>query len=1075
MAVNIKVQKVAKELSVGAKAIVDYLTQKNPESETSYTINSKLTTDDVKSVVSAFGNSLDPKAREDVLSKLFDSEAKEIKTSTPIAEVKEPLSTPKREEKSFELKIKGHVTLDERGNVIATPTAKTITNESTSQSIVKEDTLSKAIPNHKEKEVLAKPVANEVLEEVVNVIPKNEEPKVQAPLPDTDRVTAETTKSPNGKATSTPENIIIDPNKKQILPTSKEHHPIERSMVDDNKEKQIDHSSSKIVSKQVEISKTASSVKHNEETGSHHLADKKGIVSEQKKTASEQHIKSDIEPAEPKENKNSNFVKIEAPKLQGVTFTGQKIDVSDYSKGPKKKRNRIKGNKVDIDKEQRNASGDEAKKKGSQHNKNNQQQNLSSSRNNNNQRKKEGAGSQGNNNSQKGQNNTQNTGNTNNKQEKGRKVKRQQQLQKQQNQLQTTPEISKEDIDKRIKETMGAIQESRRSSLKQSAEYRRDKREAAKRERELKEQQEREDKTLQLTEYVTANDLSQMIDVEVNEIITLCFSLGKMISINQRMDKETIDLILEEYGYEPVYVEAQMLDMIEPEPDAEDDLKPRAPVVTVMGHVDHGKTSLLDAIRHTDVTKGEAGGITQHVGAYQVTLEDGRAITFLDTPGHEAFTAMRARGAQVTDIVIIVVAADDGVMPQTKEALSHASLAGVPIVFAINKIDKPSANPDRIKEELAQLNYLVEDWGGKYQSQEISAKSKIGIKDLLEKVLLEAEILELKANPNKRAVGTVLESTLEQGRGYTTKVLIQQGTLRVGDDILAGANYGRVKALFNEHGKNVKSVGPSEPVKVLGLNGATQAGEVFNVLASEAEVRDIANRRAQLKREQKERTQRNHSLMDLGRRIAEGQIQDLNIIVKGDMDGSVEALSDSIVKLSTEEIRVNVLHKAIGQISESDVILASASGAIIIGFQVRPGHGARRLAEEEGVEIRTYSIIYDALDDVKTAMEGMLSPELKERITANLVVKETFKIPKVGTIAGCFVEEGKISRTNKVRVIRDGVVVHTSKLASLKRFKDDAKEVVSGLECGLSIDNYNDIQVGDTIEAYEEIEVKRTL
>ncbi len=653
-------------------------------------------------------------------------------------------------------------------------------------------------------------------------------------------------------------------------------------------------------------------------------------------------------------------------------------------------------------------------------------------------------------------------------QEKGRKAKRQQQIQ-------AKPEVSQEDIQKQIKETLAQMQNQKKRSTVQAAKYRKDKREAHRREQDEMEKLQSEDRTLKLTEYVTANDLAQMINIHVNEIITLCFNLGMMVSINQRLEKDTIDLILDEYGYEPVYVEAQVLDAIQEEEDREEDLLPRAPIVTVMGHVDHGKTSLLDSIRNTDVTSGEAGGITQHVGAYSVKLKNGRKITFLDTPGHEAFTAMRARGAKVTDIVIIVVAADDGVMPQTKEAINHASLAGVPIIFAINKIDKPHANPEKIKEELAQLNYLVEDWGGKYQSQEISAKKGTGIYELLEKVLLEADILELKANPNKRAVGSVLESTMEVGRGYTTKVLIQEGTLRIGDHILAGIHHGRVKALFNERGTNVESVGPSDPVKVLGLNGAVQAGEAFNVLDTEQEVREIASKRQQLKREQRERTQRIPTLESLGQRIAEGKVQELNVIVKGDVDGSVEALSDSIVKLSTEEIRVNVIHKAVGQISDSDVILASASDAVIIGFQVRPAASARKLAENEGVEIRTYSIIYTALDDVKQAMEGMLSPEIKERITANLEVRETFKITKVGTIAGCIVRDGKISRSDKVRIIRDGIVIFSGALGSLKRFKDDVKEVGNGFECGLNIDNFNDITVGDIIEAYEEFEVKKKL
>ena len=653
-------------------------------------------------------------------------------------------------------------------------------------------------------------------------------------------------------------------------------------------------------------------------------------------------------------------------------------------------------------------------------------------------------------------------------QPKGRKAKRQKKLEQR-------PEVTQEDIQKQIKETMAAIQGRTRGGST-SAKYRKDKREERRKEARLQlEQEQLESKVLQLTEFVTPTDLSQLMDVPVNDIISFVFNMGMMVSINQRLDKDTIEMIVTEYGFEPEFVDIQMMNVIETEEDREEDLVPRAPVVTVMGHVDHGKTSLLDAIRNTDMTSREAGGITQHVGAYRVKLEDGRSITFLDTPGHEAFTAMRARGAQVTDVVIIVVAADDGVMPQTKEAISHASLAGVPIVFAINKIDREGANPDRIKEELAAMNYLVEDWGGKYQSQEISAKKGIGIHELLEKVLLEAEMLDLKANPNKNAVGSVLESTMEHGRGYTTKVLIEDGTLKVGDHIVAGSNYGRVKALFDEHGNTVTSVGPSEPVKILGLNGATASGETLNVLDTEAEVREIATKREQLHREQRERTQRIPSLMDIGRRIAEGKVQELNVIVKGDMDGSVEALSDSIEKLSTDEVRVNVIYKAVGQITESDVSLAAASNAVIIGFQVRPAQGARRVAEEEGVEIRTYSIIYDALDDVKTAMEGMLSPEMRETVTANLEVRDTFKISKVGTIAGCFVLDGKISRSDKVRVIRDGVVIHTGELASLQRYKDDAKEVTAGLECGVNIAGLDDIRTGDIIEAYREVAVKRTL
>lgn len=638
-------------------------------------------------------------------------------------------------------------------------------------------------------------------------------------------------------------------------------------------------------------------------------------------------------------------------------------------------------------------------------------------------------------------------------------------------------EVSEEDVQKQIKETLARLTNKSNKSNK-GAKYRRDKRDAAvRREHELQEQEERESKVLKLTEFVTANDLANMMDVPVTEVIGTCMSIGIMVSINQRLDAETINIVAEEFGFKTEYVSADVVEAIKADEDEdnEEDWVPRPPIVTVMGHVDHGKTSLLDNIRNANVIAGEAGGITQHIGAYNVKLPNGRRITFLDTPGHEAFTAMRARGAKVTDIAIIIVAADDSVMPQTVEAINHASAAGVPIVFAINKIDKPHANPDKIKEELANMNYLVEDWGGKYQSQEISAKKGIGVEELLDKVLLEADLLDLKANPKRRAVGSIIESSLDKGRGYVSTVLVENGTLKMGDIVLAGTHHGRIKAMFNERNQRVTEAGPSEPVLILGLDGAPQAGDTFNVLETEQEAREIANRREQLQRELGLRTQKMLTLDDIGRRIAVGNFQELNVIVKGDVDGSVEALSDSLIRLSTEEIQVNVIHKAVGQISESDVVLAAASNAVIIGFQVRPSQQARRSAEKEGVEIRLYSIIYDAIEDVKSAMEGMLSPEIKEEITANVEVLQVFKISKVGSVAGCMVKEGKIKRTNKVRVIRDGIVIHTGELGSLKRFKDDAKDVVAGQDCGLNINNFNDIQVGDIIEAYEETEVKKTL
>ncbi len=634
-------------------------------------------------------------------------------------------------------------------------------------------------------------------------------------------------------------------------------------------------------------------------------------------------------------------------------------------------------------------------------------------------------------------------------------------------------EVSEEDVQRQMKETLARLTNK---PQKKGAKWRREKREAF-REEERAEAAEAaaESKVLKLTEFVTANDLASMMNVPINKVIGTCMSLGVMVSINQRLDAETINMVAEEFGFKTEYESADVAEQIHEEEDKPEDLVPRPPVVTVMGHVDHGKTSLLDHIRNANVIAGEAGGITQHIGAYNVKLKNGRRITFLDTPGHEAFTAMRARGAKVTDIVIIIVAADDAVMPQTKEALNHASAAGVPIVFAINKIDKPGANPDKIKEELANLNYLVEDWGGKYQSQDISAKKGTGVAELLDKVLLEADMLDLKANPNRKATGSIIESSLDKGRGYVATLLVDNGTLHVGDIILAGTHYGKVKAMFNERNQRIQEAGPSSPALVLGLNGAPTAGDKFNVMDTDQEARQIANKREQLQRELGLRTQKRVTLEDIGRRKALGDFHELNVIVKGDVDGSIEALSDSLIKLSTPEVQVNVIHKAVGAITESDVTLAAASDAYIIGFQVRPSADAKRLAAQEGVDIRIYSIIYDAIEEVKSAMEGMLAPDIKEEVIGSVMVKEVYHISKVGTIAGALVTEGKIKRGCKVRVIRDGIVRYTGALASLKRFKDDAKEVTSGFECGLSVVGYNDIEPNDIIEAFEEVEVQKTL
>ncbi len=681
------------------------------------------------------------------------------------------------------------------------------------------------------------------------------------------------------------------------------------------------------------------------------------------------------------------------------------------------------------------------------------------SQNNGNQQKKNKGGNQ------QPQNNQQNQGSGKNRKRK--------------NQPKQEPilvEQSEEEVAKQVRETLARLTAGKNASFGKGAKYRREKREniRAGMEAEL-EQQEQESKILKLTEFVTANELASMMNVPVTQVIGTCMSLGVMVSINQRMDKETIDLVADEFGFQTEYVSADVSEAVQEEADDEADLVPRAPIVTVMGHVDHGKTSLLDYIRKTNVIAGEAGGITQHIGAYNVKLDDGRHITFLDTPGHEAFTAMRARGAQVTDIAIIIIAADDDIMPQTKEAINHAVAAGVPIVFAINKIDKPAANPEKIKEHLAQMNFLVEDWGGKYQSQDISAKKGIGVPELMEKVLLEAEMLDLKANPNRKATGSIIESSLDKGRGYVATLLCSNGTLKMGDILLAGTNYGRIKAMFNERGQRIKEIGPAQAATILGLNGAPQAGDTFHVMDSDQEAREIASKREQLQREQGIRTQHHLTLDEIGRRIEQGGFQELNVIVKGDVDGSIEALSDSLIKLSTEKIAVNVIHKAVGQISENDVSLAAASDAIIVAFQVRPSAQARKAAEQQGVEIRTYSIIYDAIEEVKEAMEGMLAPELKEEVTAQLEVRQVFHISKVGTVAGAYVIDGKVSRTNKARIIRDGIVIHTGAIDALKRFKDDVKEVSTNFECGISLVNYSDIREGDTIETFQEIEVKAKL
>lgn len=744
-----------------------------------------------------------------------------------------------------------------------------------------------------------------------------------------------------------------------------------------------------------------------------------------------------------------------APRMQGPKVVG-KIDLSalNQSTRPKKKTKEEKRNeRINKEKARQGANADGEKRKRKRIGK--EKVDIEKSV----QQQSQGGGNQKRGNQQNAANaQNANAGKRNKKDKNKRPFK---------------AEVSEEDVQRQMKETLARLTNK---PQKKGAKWRREKREAF-REEERAEAAEAaaESKILKLTEFVTANDLAAMMNVPINKVIGTCMSIGVMVSINQRLDAETINIVAEEFGYKTEYESADVAEQIHEEEDNPEDLESRPPVVTVMGHVDHGKTSLLDHIRNANVIAGEAGGITQHIGAYNVKLKNGRRITFLDTPGHEAFTAMRARGAKVTDIVIIIVAADDAVMPQTVEALNHASAAGVPIIFAINKIDKPGANPDKIKEELANLNYLVEEWGGKYQSQDISAKKGIGVAELLDKVLLEADMLELKANPHRKATGSIIESSLDKGRGYVATLLVDNGTLHVGDIILAGTHYGKVKAMFNERNQRIQEAGPSSPALILGLNGAPTAGDKFNVMDTDQEARQIANKREQLQRELGLRTQKRFTLEDIARRKALGEFHELNVIVKGDVDGSIEALSDSLLKLSTPEVQVNVVHKAVGAISESDVTLAAASNAYIIGFQVRPSADAKRLAAQEGVDIRIYSIIYDAIEEVKSAMEGMLAPDIKEEVIGNVMVKEVYHISKVGTIAGAMVMDGKIKRNCKVRVIRDGIVRHTGALASLKRFKDDVKEVTNGFECGLSIVGYNDIMPDDMLEAFEEVEVQKSL
>lgn len=1014
MAVGQRLSKVARELNVGISTITEFLNKKGVEMDANP--NTKVSDDIVGLLKNEFRQDLNVKKASE---ELIDRKAKEKKEAVTIEDIQEEheevseVELTTRVSKNVDVKVVGKIDLNKPAPGKPEPKKEAPKTEPVKEKMPEPAPVKAETPKETPKAVAAEKV--EKAEKVEEKKPVKHKPKIEHIPVRVDKP---------AEAPKVVGKIDLDAGKKDK----------DKEIKKENKTLAGEKRQEKPAAPKVEVPKkmteTTAESKHQEVK-----------ASQPEKTAEQPKV---VEARQSKSSDSSdNFMPTKVKKLSGPTVVG-KIElpadrIGDDRKNKKKKRKRIKKDKERVNinaaanKSAQNAGTGNTPNKAGQHN------------------------------GDRTQNHNKPAQQQPNRKRAPLKVKKRP----------VRAEVSEEDVAKQIKDTLARLTSKGKSK---ASRHRRDKRDLASiRHQEELDRQDEEKKILRVTEFVTANEMANLMEVQVNQIIASCMSLGLFVSINQRLDAETITLVGEEFGYKVEFISVGVAEAINEEVDAPEDLLERPPIVTVMGHVDHGKTSLLDYIRKSDVTAGEAGGITQHIGAYGVKLDNGRQITFLDTPGHEAFTAMRARGAQVTDIAIIIIAANDNVMPQTIEAINHASAAGVPIVFAISKIDVPGANPDRVRESLANMNYLVEDWGGKYQCQEISAKHGTNVKQLLEKVLLEADLLELKANPNKPAIGNVIESTLDKGRGYVATLLVQAGTLKVGDLVLSGSHYGHVKAMFNERNQRVDSVGPSEPVLVLGLNGAPQAGEKFNVMENERETKDIATKRQQIQREQGMRAQKHITLDEIGRRIAIGNFQELNLIVKGDVDGSIEALSDSVIKLSTEEIQVNVIHKAVGGISESDIMLAAASNAIVIGFQVRPSISARRLAEREEIDIRLYSIIYDAIEEIKAAMEGMLSPEIKEQIVSTVEVRETFKITKVGTIAGCMVKEGKIKRSSKVRVIRDGIVIYSGDLGSLKRFKDDVKEVASGFECGLNINNFNDIKVGDLVEAYEEIEVSRKL
>lgn len=1091
---SIKLFSLAKELNIGVSTLTGLLRSKGREVEENNP-NVRIDNKDLDVILAEY----EGKVSQEVLQRVRKKFIKEKKSTTkqveeapkeePVqpketeeAPKEEALVDPIAEIEKPELKILGKIDVDAAG----TPEAKVVSADTqvvsanakaheepkavTTETNTKQPTDSKESTTEKEQTKVAKEAAKEEQKEAA-AESKQAETKDQ-PLSNTSRQTSETSKASNAHSTSStnqnkttvPKESLHDGKSSSDRATaSSDVSPQSTRSKAEPKQEEQKTTGSRSASSSSEAKDTPSqpkdtpsqgkgtssqkeSASRSSEVGTQSNDTKQAPSKEQKggKKESNKTVQSATPSNKKDDDEEVEIFRINSSVPQNEIKVVGKIDLSAFDSGSrsrkkkdrtgdnKQRRRRVKQNAVDIK--------SEAAK-------------VTDKQGGNRERRSSGSGSE------------QSNKHNDRRKSKGR------------NRSVPKVEVTDEDVQRQVKETLARLT-NKKSSFGRAAKMRRDKRDAARQaaeeahDRTLQEQQ-----ILKLTEYVTVSDLANMMDVPVNDVISTCMSIDMMVSINQRLDADTIKIVAEEFGFETEFVSANVVEAIEAdaEEDNPEDLVPRVPIVTVMGHVDHGKTSLLDNIRKANVIAGEAGGITQHIGAYNVTLQNGRKITFLDTPGHEAFTAMRARGAQITDIAIIVIAADDQVMPQTVEAINHAAAAGVPMIFAINKIDKPGAQPEKIREQLAGMNYLVEEWGGKYQSQEIAAKHGTGVSELLEKVLLETDLLELKANPKRRAMGTVVESSLDKGRGYVSTLLVQNGTLRMGDIILSGQYFGRIKAMFNERNQRVEEAGISTPVLVLGFNGAPSAGDSFLVLETEQEAREIAIKREQLQREQGLRVKRMPTLDEIGRRIALGNFQELNLIIKGDVDGSVQALSDSLIRLSTPEVSVSVIHQGVGQISESDVVLAAASDAIILGFQVRPSQQARKNAENEGVEIRTYSIIYDAIEDLKAAVEGMMAPDIKENVTANVEVLQVFKIDKVGTIAGCMVQEGKIKATDKVRVIRDGIVIHSGALESLKRFKDDAKEVVAGLECGINIKNFNDLQEKDIIESYEEIEVRKKL